>query len=161
MDVDHLYTSLLNFISDKRQMRMQHIYQPVMLMSLLQNVGKSSVQQIAKEFLNRDESQIDYYSHITKVMPTKVLSKHGIINREKQAISLIGYEDLSQEEIESLIDACQTRLDDYLDEQGQRPFEHRKKSSGYISGTLRYEILKKAKFRCELCGISADIKALC
>jgi hypothetical protein len=26
--------------------------------------------------------------------------------------------------------------------------------------TLRYEILKRAKFRCELCGISADEKAL-
>ena len=31
---------------------------------------------------------------------------------------------------------------------------------GYIPGTLRYEILKRAKFRCELCGISADEKAL-
>ena len=135
---------------------MQHIYQPVMLMSILQNGGKSSVQQIAKEFLIRDESQIDYYSHITKVMPTKVLSNHGIVKREKQDISLVGYENLSQEEIESLIDACQTRLDDYLEEQGQKPFEYRRKSAGYISGTLRYEILKKAKFRCELCGISAD-----
>jgi ATP adenylyltransferase len=33
-------------------------------------------------------------------------------------------------------------------------------TAGYISGTLRYEVLKRAKFRCELCGISADEKAL-
>jgi ATP adenylyltransferase len=33
-------------------------------------------------------------------------------------------------------------------------------SDGYISGTIRYEVLKAARFRCELCGISADIKAL-
>jgi diadenosine tetraphosphate (Ap4A) HIT family hydrolase len=31
---------------------------------------------------------------------------------------------------------------------------------GYISGTLRYEVLKTAKFRCELCGIPADERAL-
>ncbi len=28
------------------------------------------------------------------------------------------------------------------------------------SGTLRYEVLKRAKFHCELCGISAKEKAL-
>lgn len=33
-------------------------------------------------------------------------------------------------------------------------------SEGYISGTIRYEVLKRAKFRCELCGVSAEIKAL-
>ena len=36
----------------------------------------------------------------------------------------------------------------------------RRKSAGYVSGTLRYEILKRAKHRCELCGISAELKAL-
>ena len=29
-----------------------------------------------------------------------------------------------------------------------------------MSGTLRYEVLKRAKFRCELCGISAEERAL-
>jgi diadenosine tetraphosphate (Ap4A) HIT family hydrolase len=33
-------------------------------------------------------------------------------------------------------------------------------STGYVSGTLRYEVLKRAKFRCELCGVSADVRAL-
>ena len=31
---------------------------------------------------------------------------------------------------------------------------------GYISGSFRYEVLKRARFRCELCGISAEEKAL-
>jgi hypothetical protein len=42
------YQQLLDFITDKRQMRMSHIYQPVMLMTLLQHHGKVSVEQIAK-----------------------------------------------------------------------------------------------------------------
>jgi 5-methylcytosine-specific restriction endonuclease McrA len=36
----------------------------------------------------------------------------------------------------------------------------RRRSAGYISGTLRYEVLKAAKFRCELCGISAEERAV-
>jgi hypothetical protein len=63
------YQHLLDFITDKRRMRMSHIYQPVMLMTLLQNQGGASVEQIAKEFLVRDQSQIEYYSQITKAMP--------------------------------------------------------------------------------------------
>ena len=35
-----------------------------------------------------------------------------------------------------------------------------KASAGYVSGTLRYEVLKLARFRCELCGVSADARAL-
>lgn len=31
---------------------------------------------------------------------------------------------------------------------------------GYLSGSLRYEVLKRAGFRCELCGISADERAI-
>ena len=33
-------------------------------------------------------------------------------------------------------------------------------SAGYVSGTLRYEVLKRARFRRELCGVSADVRAL-
>jgi len=75
--MDKSYQELLNFISDKRKMRMQHIYQPVQLMTLLENGGKATEEDIAKAFLIRDESQIDYYSHITKIMPTKVLKGMG------------------------------------------------------------------------------------
>ena len=37
---------------------------------------------------------------------------------------------------------------------------HGRRSSGYINGTLRFEVFKNAKFRCELCGIAADERAL-
>ena len=155
------YTNLLEFITDKRRMRMSHIYQPVMLMTLLRNGGKASVEQIAKEFLVRDPSQIEYYAQITKVMPGRVLGKnHGIVDKLNNEYLLKGYETLRQDEIEELVQACQARLDDYLEKRGQAIFNHRRKSAGYIPGTLRYEILKKAKFRCELCGIPAEEKAL-
>jgi hypothetical protein len=110
-----IYSNLLEFITDKRRMRMSHIYQPVMLMTLLRNGGKSPVERIAKEFLIRDPSQIDYYSQITKTMPGRVLGKnHGIVDKIGNEYLLKGFEALSQDEVEGLVQACQARLDGYL-----------------------------------------------
>ena len=68
---------------------------------------------------------------------------------------------LSPEELAIQLAARKLDLDEeFLGKRGDKVWNHRRKSSGYISGTLRYEILKRAKFRCELCGISADQKAL-
>ncbi len=55
---------------------------------------------------------------------------------------------------------CQAKIDEYVGKRGEAILAHRGKSTGYVPGTARYEILKRAKFRCELCGISADEKAL-
>ena len=158
---NYSFKALLEFISSKNKMRMSHIYQPVMLMSLLRNNGTSTVEEIAKEILLHDQSQIEYYSKITKSMPAKVLGKnHGIVETIDDGYSLINFNSFTKEQVSELINACQVRLDNYFEQRGEAIFNHRKKLSGYISGTIRYEILKRAKFRCELCGISADKKAL-
>ncbi len=51
-------------------------------------------------------------------------------------------------------------MDEYIDKRGKRIWQHRTNTSGYISGTIRYQVLKQAKYCCELCGISAQDKAL-
>jgi ATP adenylyltransferase len=73
------YKKLETFIRD--QMRMSHIYQPVMLMELLQRKGRASVRDIAKALLIRDASQIEYYEQITKNMVGRVLTKKAWSNR--------------------------------------------------------------------------------
>ena len=50
------FPELKDFLMNK--MRMSHIYQPVMLMSLLKNGGVSSVESLAKDLLINDQSQI-------------------------------------------------------------------------------------------------------
>jgi diadenosine tetraphosphate (Ap4A) HIT family hydrolase len=83
-----------------------------------------------------------------------------LTEKHKSSYSLKGFEDLSSFEIESLVELCILKIDEYVERRGDRIWSHRRKSSGYISGTIRYEVLKRAKFRCELCGISAEKKAL-
>lgn len=139
---------------------MSHIYQPAMLIELLKRGGAASVTDVAKALLGHDKSQVEYYEHITKNMVGKVLTNsRGITHKENDQYSIIGFDELSSSEISELISHCENKIAEYLDN-GKDPWSHRRKSSGYIKGTVRYRILSRAKFRCELCGISADQKAL-
>ncbi len=142
-------------------MRMSHIYQPVMLIELLKNGGISSCRKIAKSLLNEDESQIEYYEKITKNMVGKVLTINRKITEKKDDEYLLtNFRDLSKKEVKELIELCKSKIDDFTKKRGEGIWEHRKLSSGYISGSIKYEVLKRAKFRCELCGIPAKDRAL-
>jgi len=142
------------------EMRMSHIYQPEMLMTMLDNKGKATVEQIAKRLLSKDVSQIDYYGERVKQMVGRVLVKNGIVEKNKETFELIGYEELTDSEISEIREDCTVRLDAFLSKRGDSAFAHRTKSSGYISGSIRYKILSRARNRCELCGISNEVKAL-
>ena len=45
-----------------------------------------------------------------------------------------------------------TTFGDYLNKRGDAIWKHRASDSGYISGSTRYNVLQRAKYRCELCG---------
>ena len=152
------FKGLEEFISTK--MRMSHIYQPVMLLTLLDNAGKCHQQEIAKAILAHDPSQVDYYTNITNNMVGKVLRGRSIVEKDKKDYMLSGFDSLTPDNIETLKKLCLSKINDFNEARGVNVWEHRRKSKGYVSGTVRYEVLKKAKYKCELCGISADIKAL-
>jgi ATP adenylyltransferase len=152
------YQDLADFIQNR--MRMSHIYQPVMLTTLLLNKGSCPERTIAEALLGKDESQIEYYQKVTRDMVGRVLRNHGIVERNKKQYTLTDFRRLSEDQIKTLIGLCEDRLQEYLKKRGATIWEHRRKSSGYISGTVRYEVLKRAKFHCDLCGIAADQKAL-
>jgi ATP adenylyltransferase len=82
----------MNFRDLKRfiahEMRMSHIYQPVMIKTLLKQNGRCSMRTIAAEILAGDESQLEYYERITRDMPGRVLAKHGIVVKDGNEYSL-------------------------------------------------------------------------
>lgn len=150
---------LKNFLTHK--MRMSHIYQPAMIRTLLESGGVADAERIAKVLLSYDRAQIDYYVQITKNMVGKVLTRnHQIAVREKNQYSLVGFDDLSSKEIEELILECDRKIEEYIEKRGNKIWSHRTRSGDYVPGSLRYDVLKRAKFRCELCGVSADERAL-
>jgi diadenosine tetraphosphate (Ap4A) HIT family hydrolase len=144
----------------EQSMRMSHVYQPVMLMTLLAKGGRTSVRDIATSILAHDESQIEYYERVTKDMVGRVLRNRGLVRKEGRTFELLGFDRLTPEQVADLIGLCQKKLEVFKERRGARIWTHRKLSGGYISGTIRYEVLKRAKFRCELCGVSAAVKAL-
>lgn len=143
-------------------MKMQHIYQPVMIKTILKSSSNNvSVRAIAREFSNLDESQIDYYKVITKQMPGRVLKNHGIVTETKDGYSL-NVTDLTDLQKKDLVKICDEKINKYIHTKGgeKRIWEYRMRSSRYVPGTIRFEVLKRAMGKCELCGISADQKFL-
>ena len=153
------FEHLRDFI--RTRMRMSHIYQPVMIKELLVRGGKASIRDIAAAFLARDESQLEYYEQITKNMPGKVLGKHGVAERDGENYRLtISPASLSTDERKELLQLCDEAITTYLQKRGATAYDHRRAALGYLSGSLRYEVLKRAGHRCELCGIPAAERAI-
>jgi diadenosine tetraphosphate (Ap4A) HIT family hydrolase len=127
-----------------------------MLKVLLENSGEASVDQIASALLTYDQSQVEYYGIRTKQMVGKVLTRNGVVEPIKSGRATRGYRLNSEAPTEaqraSLIAKCDKSISDYLDKRGDRIWQHRAYESGYVSGSTRYNVLKRAKYRCELCG---------
>lgn len=70
------------------------------------------------------------------------------------------YKALTEAEGTELVAICDAKAADYLERRGAKAYDHRRTALGDLSGSVRYEVFKRAKFRCELCGTSAEEKAL-
>ena len=55
------FDELKEFLNSK--MRMSHIYQPLLIKTLLEAGGLAAVRQLAVDFAAQDESQIMYYEN--------------------------------------------------------------------------------------------------
>jgi ATP adenylyltransferase len=154
------FNQLKHFINN--EMKMRQIYQPLMLMELLKGMnGSASVQDIAQAILNKDPTQVEYFSHVVKNMVGKVLTKnHGIATKNNDVYSLIGSGELSKAETEELIDLCEKKISEFEKNRGAAVWSHRRRGHRPISGSIRYQVLAAAKGRCELCGITNEEKML-
>jgi len=137
------------------QMKMSHIYQPVMLKVLLENNGEASIEQIASALLSYDQSQVEHYGIRTQRMVGKVLTNNGVVEPVKSGRRTTGFklnsEAISKAQRASLVARCDDNIRS-LNKRGDALWKHRASDSGYISGSTRYNVLKRAKYRCELCG---------
>jgi diadenosine tetraphosphate (Ap4A) HIT family hydrolase len=148
----------------REQMRMSHVYQPIMLQVLLEKGGTATTEEIAKVLLSYDRSQVEYYEIRTKSMVGKILTQNGVIEPIRNRQRIVGYRlaanGLSEQQTFSLIQLCQKRLSDFMLQRGDGIWGHRGISDGYVPGSVRYEVLKRARHRCELCGAHEHQAAL-
>lgn len=153
------YQRLLVFLD--QQMSMSHIYQPLMLKTLLAGNGVASRREIAAAFLAEDQSQLEYYDEIVKRYPTQTLKRHGIIDHQRGLYQLCdSYNVVDAEERAALIAICDAKLTDFIERRQQTVWKHRSQNFDPVPGSIRWHILRRAMGRCEACGISAAERAL-
>jgi ATP adenylyltransferase len=140
---------LIEFLQNR--MSMSHIYQPLLIKSLIDAGGTATIRQLALQFLNQDESQIQYYENRIKQMPLKVLSKHGIVSKQSDLVSL-NVQKLTLQEKSLIKMICEQKIQQYVVKKGLAIWDHRMLDSDPVSDVLRLRVLEESGGRCALCG---------
>jgi diadenosine tetraphosphate (Ap4A) HIT family hydrolase len=151
------YQELVDFL--KTKMRMQHIYQPVLIRTLVDAGGISTVRQLARSLLAQDDVELAMYEKRLKTMPLPVLTKRGVLTCEKEVVRLtVGKLSLAQRA--TIRKLCEQRLQEFLEEYGEALFEGRFSSDGPVPGSTYYKVMKHANGRCALCGATREERSL-
>ena len=151
------FETLSDFVA--KRMRMSHIYQPLLIRSLLDCGGMATLRQLALRFLDQDESQILYYEDRIKKMPVPVLKQHNILTVEGQLVRLnVG--KLNFKERTQLKALCDQKIQEFLEKRGLATWDYRLLSLDPVPDTIRFEVLRRAGGKCELCGCSAKERPL-
>ena len=151
------FDMLCEFIDSK--MRMSHIYQPLLIKSLIESDGTATLRQLAHSFLSQDESQLVYYEDRIKKMPVRVLKGHDVVEQDGHVVKLcIG--KLSFKEKAQLKALCDQKIQEFLEKRGLATWDYRLLSKELVPHTVRYRVLQRAGAKCELCGCSAKDRPL-
>jgi diadenosine tetraphosphate (Ap4A) HIT family hydrolase/5-methylcytosine-specific restriction endonuclease McrA len=151
------YKDLIDFLENR--MSMSHIYQPLLIRSLIDAGGSATVRQLAHNFLTQDESQLLYYENRIKQMPLRVLSRHEVVSKEGDLVSLnIGKLTLEQKAQVKMI--CEKKLQEYVAKKGLSIWDYRLLDRDPVPDSLYYRVLKESGGRCALCGATKRERAL-
>ncbi len=74
------FDELVDFL--EHRMQLSHIYQPLVIRTLVEAGGTATLRQLAQAFVVQDESQQLFYEQRIKSMPLRVLSKHEVVERQ-------------------------------------------------------------------------------
>ena len=151
------YYELKEFIVER--MRLSHIYQPLLIKTLVDLGGSATIRQLAITFLQNDESQLLYYEKRLKEMPIKVLSKHNVIKRDGDLITL-EIQKLTLEQKAEIKKLCEQKMQEFIVSRGLSIWDYRLLDNDPLPDSLRYRVLKEAHGRCALCGAMKDTALL-
>jgi ATP adenylyltransferase len=144
------FQELLTFVTTK--MQMSHIYQPLLIKTLVDADGMATIRQIAYSFVTQDEGRLQYYEDRIKVMPVRVLKKHQVIENEGQLVKL-NCGKLSFKEKAQIKAACDQKIQEFLEKRGLSTWQFLE--SDPVPETIRYEVLRRSHGKCQLCGCSS------
>lgn len=149
------FDDLKSFILSRNRMRMSHVYKPAMLQVVLRQGGEATRDEIAAEIMSRDMLQLEHYrKKIVHPMPGKRLVRDGILKVDGDVYRLAPpFDALTRSEQLELMAACEHRIEEHLETYGD---QFGNNIDDPVPGSVRYEVLKRAGGRCELCGVSRE-----
>lgn len=148
--------SFLEFIEN--DMRMSHIYQPLLIRMLVESGGESTLRDLALRFVTFNEAELREMETTLKKMPVSVLSKRGWVEREGNTVKLqVPIKDLKERSL--VIGACEKRLHEHIVSRGDKIWDY-KWLDDPVGGSVRYEVLANGNNRCALCGVTSRDRAL-
>ena len=140
-------------------MRMSHIYQPLVIRSLLEAGGSATVRQLAGEFQRLNEPQLRRMEQRIRTMPLTVLRKHGVVSVDGDLVRLnVGALTFEQRsELEAL---CNQKIGTFLASRGIAVWDFDLIETDPVGESTRYLVLRDANGKCALCGKSKDEEPL-
>jgi predicted house-cleaning noncanonical NTP pyrophosphatase (MazG superfamily) len=144
---------LLEFLT--KTMSMTDIYQPAVVLHLLERGGRSGKADLARTLAGYDESVQDYYEHILMRWPKITLAKHDVVtyDRAQKTFSLT-FDLRDAETVERAKALCAEKIRAWIEKRAARG------EAAKVEASTRYRVLKAARGKCELCGISAKISPI-
>lgn len=144
--------SLRDFLTKK--MSMTEVYQPVVILTLLNHNGKAKKSILANALAAYDFAIQEYYEKILMRWPKITLLKHNIVEYDQKRKEFsIDLDFSNNAEIDAIKSICEEKISDWIQAKKEN-------KDPELNPSKRYEILKKAKGKCELCGISSKISPI-
>src|SRR4051794_28425990 len=111
------YKALAQFI--EQDMRMSHVYQPLVVRGLIDAGGTATLRQLALALVQEDEPTVQQAEARLRDLPVRTLTKHGIISFDhKQHVLSLNATRLTFEQRAHLRMLCEKRLADYRQARG-------------------------------------------
>ena len=127
-------------------MRMSHIYQPLMIRTLLDSGGSATIRQLATSFVARDEALAKEYEGTIKKMPLRVLKKHGVVLQDGDLVRL-ALPALTLEQRAELSLLCEQKMQEFVRARGWKIWDYGSWTMP-VPTSLRYQVLAAGDQRC-------------
>ena len=144
-------SDLINFVRER--MRMSHVYQPLLIRTLIESGGAATIRHLARAFAAADDSQVRLYERKIREMPLRVLKRHGVVTVDGDVVRLTTGPMDFQGATEA-IDACNQRISTYLTARGESAWASLLETNP-VEGSVRYKVLVRDR-TCRLCGAGRD-----
>ena len=146
-------TDLTEFLQNK--MQMTDVYQPVIIRELLLHNGKRTKAELATAIAEQDLAAKEYYEKIVMRWPKITLIKHHIVEYDrKEGLFRLIADPGGAKSRRAALRLCEEKLAEQQEKKlslGGTPARSR---------SIRIEVLKAAYGKCQLCGISKEIKPI-